>query len=133
MRNVRFCRFRAIWRLIHFALPASSKAAGSEADQADAIVEAMGQSVDQLVTVERFDAGLAVLEARIDAVRTEMRAEFVFPGAEPDPARLSPISGAVLPDRLSHVLRTQWMALVHLAPARSARCRDARTVNAWHS
>ena len=50
------------------------KAAGIEAEQADAIVEAMGQSVNQLVTVERFDAGLAVLEARIDAVRTELRA-----------------------------------------------------------
>ena len=37
----------------------------------------MGQSVKQLVTVARFDAGLAVLEARIDAVRTEMRAEIV--------------------------------------------------------
>lgn len=51
------------------------KAAGIEGEQADAIVEAMGQSVNQLVTVERFDAGLAVLEARIDAVRTELRAE----------------------------------------------------------
>ena len=37
----------------------------------------MGQPVNQLVTVERFDAGLAVLEARIDAVRTELRAEIV--------------------------------------------------------
>ena len=51
------------------------KAAGIEAEQADAIVETMGQSVNQLVTVERFDAGIAVLQARIDAVRTEMRAE----------------------------------------------------------
>lgn len=58
------------------------KAAGVVAEQADAIVEAMGQSVNQLVTVERFDAGLAVLQARIDAlqsrvdaVRTELRAE----------------------------------------------------------
>ena len=51
------------------------KAAGIEAEQADAIVETMGQSVNQLVTVERFDAGIAVLQARIDAVRTELRAE----------------------------------------------------------
>ena len=53
------------------------KAAGIEAEQADVIVEAMGQSVNQLVTVERFDAGLAVLESRIDAVRTELRAEIL--------------------------------------------------------
>ena len=39
------------------------KAAGIEAEQADAIVETMGQSVNQLVTVERFDAGIAVLQA----------------------------------------------------------------------
>ncbi len=41
------------------------KAAGIEAEQAEAIVEVMGQSVDQLVTVERFDAGIATLRAEI--------------------------------------------------------------------
>ena len=51
------------------------KAAGIEAEQADAIVEVMGQSANQLVTVEHFDAGLAMLQSRIDTVRTEMRAE----------------------------------------------------------
>ncbi len=62
------------------------KAAGIEAGQAEAIVEVMGQSVNQLVTVERFEAGVAMLQARInvvqtelqtriDAVRTDMRAE----------------------------------------------------------
>ena len=51
------------------------KAAGIEAEQAEAIVEVMGQSVNQLVTVERFEAGIATLQARIDAVRTELRAE----------------------------------------------------------
>ena len=35
----------------------------------------MGHSVNQLVTVERFEAGIATLHARIDAVRTELRAE----------------------------------------------------------
>ncbi len=51
------------------------KAAGIEAEQADAIVEVMGQSANQLVTVEHFDAGLTMLQSRIDAVQTEMRAE----------------------------------------------------------
>ena len=51
------------------------KAAGIEAEQADAIVEVMGQSVNQLVTVEHFDAGIGMLQSRIDAVRTDMRAE----------------------------------------------------------
>ena len=51
------------------------KAAGIEAEQADAIVDVMGQSANQLVTVEHFDAGLTMLQSRIDAVRTEMRAE----------------------------------------------------------
>ena len=62
------------------------KAAGVEAEQAEAIVEVMGQSVNQLVTVERFEAGIATLharidavhdglQARIDAIRTELRAE----------------------------------------------------------
>ena len=62
------------------------KAAGIEAGQAEAIVEVMGQSVNQLVTVERFEASIAMLQARvnvvqtalqarIDAVRIDMRAE----------------------------------------------------------
>ena len=51
------------------------KAAGIEAEQAEAIVEVMGQSVNQLVTVARFEAGIATLRARIDAGRTELRAE----------------------------------------------------------
>lgn len=50
------------------------KAAGLEAEQADAIVEIMGQSANQLVTVERFDAGLAMLQARIDSVETGLNA-----------------------------------------------------------
>ena len=62
------------------------QAAGIEAGQAEAIVEVMGQSVNQLATVECFEAGIATLLARIDAVhdglqacidavRTELRAE----------------------------------------------------------
>ena len=51
------------------------KAAGIEADQAEAIVEVMGESVNQLVTVERFEAGIETLHARIDALCTELRAE----------------------------------------------------------
>ncbi len=51
------------------------KAAGIEAGQAEAIVEVMGQSVNQLVTAERFETGIAMLQTRIDAVRTDMRAE----------------------------------------------------------
>ena len=50
------------------------KAAGIEAEQAEAIVEVMGQSVNQLVTVERFEAGIATLHARIDSVQTELLA-----------------------------------------------------------
>ncbi len=42
------------------------KTAGIEAEQADAIVEVMGESVNQLVTVEHFDAGLAMLHTRFD-------------------------------------------------------------------
>ena len=51
------------------------KAAGIEAEQADAIVEVMGESVNQLVTVERFDAGLAMLHTRIDSVQTQLQAQ----------------------------------------------------------
>lgn len=46
----------------------SLKVAGLEAEQADAIVEVMSQSASQFVTVEHFDAGIAVLHSRIDAV-----------------------------------------------------------------
>ena len=53
----------------------SLKAVGIEPEHADAIVEVMRQSVNQLVTVEHFDAGIAMLQARIDAVQTDMRAE----------------------------------------------------------
>ena len=49
------------------------KTAGIEGEHAEAIVEVMGESVNQLVTVERFDAGLAMLQARIDAVQTELQ------------------------------------------------------------
>ena len=45
--------------------------AGIEAEQADAIVEVVNQSAGQMVTVERFEAGLAALHARIDSVRSE--------------------------------------------------------------
>ena len=51
------------------------KAAGIEAEQAEATVEVMGESVNQLVTVERFEAGNETLHARIDALCTELRAE----------------------------------------------------------
>lgn len=54
------------------------KAAGIEADQAEAIVEVMSHSVNQLVTVERFEARIdsvrTELLARIDAVQTELLA-----------------------------------------------------------
>ena len=65
------------------------KAAGIEAEHAEAIVGVMGRSVNQLVTVEHFDAEVAKLRAdnaklhaRIDGVeatvrglRTDLRAE----------------------------------------------------------
>ena len=50
------------------------KAAGIKAEHADAIVDAMGQSANQLVTVEHFDAGLSMMQSRIDAVQTELTA-----------------------------------------------------------
>lgn len=49
-------------------------AAGIEAGQAEAIVEVMGQSVSQLVTAERFEAGLAALHAKIDSGHAELHA-----------------------------------------------------------
>ena len=48
------------------------KAAGIEAEQAEAIVEVMGQSVNQLVTVDRFEAGIATVHAQIDALRVHI-------------------------------------------------------------
>ena len=48
------------------------KAAGVEAEQADAFVEAMDQSTGKFVTVEHFDAAVERLDNRIDAVRTEL-------------------------------------------------------------
>ena len=55
------------------------EAAGIEAGQAEAIVEVMDESVNQLVTMERFEARIGACQtellARIDAVRTELRAE----------------------------------------------------------
>ena len=58
------------------------KTAGIEAEQADAIVEVMRESANQLVTVEHFDAGLAKLQAqidglsnRIDSVQTQLQAQ----------------------------------------------------------
>jgi len=57
------------------------KTTGIEAEQADAIVEVMRESANQLVTEERLDTGLAKLQAqieglsnRIDTLRIEMRA-----------------------------------------------------------
>ena len=49
------------------------KAAGIEARPAEAIVEVMGKSLNQLVTVKRFEAGVAMLQARIDVVQTELQ------------------------------------------------------------
>ncbi len=49
------------------------KAAGIGAGQAEAIVEVMGQSVNQLVTGERFEASITVLQSRIDVVQTELQ------------------------------------------------------------
>ena len=51
------------------------KAAGIESEQAEAIVEVMGESVNQLVTVERFEAGIAALHARIDAVHDRLQVQ----------------------------------------------------------
>ena len=48
------------------------KTAGIEAEQADAIVGVMNQSANRLVTVERFDAGLAILGARIDKIEARI-------------------------------------------------------------
>lgn len=57
------------------------KAAGIESEHAEAIVGVMGRSVNQLVTVEHFDAEIAKLHAdnaklhaRIDGVEATVRA-----------------------------------------------------------
>ena len=50
------------------------KVAGMDAEHAEAIVEVMGESVNQLVTMERFDAGLAMLHTRLDALESGLHA-----------------------------------------------------------
>ena len=50
------------------------KAAGVEPGEADAIVDAMDKFTGQFVTVQHFDAAVARLDARIDAVRIELQA-----------------------------------------------------------
>ena len=50
------------------------KGAGIQAEQAEAIVEVVNESASQMVTVERFEAGLAALHARIDSVHAELLA-----------------------------------------------------------
>ncbi len=54
------------------------KAAGLDSEHAEAIVEVMGQSVNQLVTRAHFDAGISKLgtelHARIDTVLAELHA-----------------------------------------------------------
>ena len=61
------------------AIARSLKAAGIEAEKADAFVEAVARSTGKLVTVEHFDAAVEKLnirmdglDSRIDAVRTEL-------------------------------------------------------------
>ena len=50
------------------------EAADIEAEQADAIVDVVNQSASQMVTVERFETGVAGLHARIDSVYSELSA-----------------------------------------------------------
>lgn len=50
------------------------KAAGVEAEQADANVDAMDKFTGQFVTVTHFNAAVARLHTRIDAVRIELQA-----------------------------------------------------------
>ena len=50
------------------------KASGLGAEQSETIVEVVSQSINRFVTVEHFDAGIAMLQGRIDAVRSELRA-----------------------------------------------------------
>ncbi len=49
------------------------KDAGVGADQAEAIVEVMGESTNRLVTTERFEAGMAMLRVRIESVKAELQ------------------------------------------------------------
>ena len=50
------------------------KASGFEAEQSETIVEVVSQSTSRFVTVEHFDASIAVLRQRIDSVQTELNA-----------------------------------------------------------
>ena len=50
------------------------KASGLAAEQSETIVEVVSQSTSQFVTVERFDAGLAMLRGRIDSVEAVLSA-----------------------------------------------------------
>ncbi len=50
------------------------KSSGLGVDQADAIVEVMSQSASQFVTVERFDAGITMLQGRIDGLQVRIDA-----------------------------------------------------------
>ena len=50
------------------------KTAGVEAEQADAIVEAVDKLTGKFVTVEHFDAAVARLDTRIDALRSDLQA-----------------------------------------------------------
>ena len=52
------------------------EAAGIQAEQADAFVTVVNQSTSQMVTAERFEAGVAGLHARIDSVQAELLARF---------------------------------------------------------
>ena len=52
------------------------EAAGIQAAQADAFVKVVNQSTSQMVTVERFEVGVAGLHARIDSVQAELLARF---------------------------------------------------------
>ena len=54
----------------------SLQAAGIGDEQAAAIVGAIRLAVSDLVTVERFEAGLAELRAHVDSGFTELRAHF---------------------------------------------------------
>ena len=50
------------------------KSSGLGVEQADAIVEVMSQSASQFVTVERFDAGITMLQGRIDGLQVRIGA-----------------------------------------------------------
>ena len=76
------------------------KAAGVEAELADAIVEAMNRSTEKFVTVEHFDAAVERLdtrcdglEARIDDVKTELLARIDGLEARIDAVRTELLAG----------------------------------------